>query len=200
MTTTQTTLSVTTIHKEDMKLCKHVKNLLCYSFNSNTTQTQTLSKSIESALYKQYVITPLRHDVQPSKHVRDGILKKYRNAARRIICTLKTKLGFRKDVLSGDLKVAALVMMSSEDLNPSASIWKERRQRLQNLTEVKQKEEEDEARKNSIMEKEAGSWNERCPKCRGTNFTYYQLQTRSADEPMSVFYHCKPPCNAKWKR
>jgi len=30
-----------------------------------------------------------------------------------------------------------------------------------------------------------------CRDCKGTQYSYYQLQTRSADEPMTTFYICK---------
>lgn len=38
----------------------------------------------------------------------------------------------------------------------------------------------------------------KCGKCKSMKTTYYQLQTRSADEPMSVYHSCTN-CNAKWK-
>ena len=38
----------------------------------------------------------------------------------------------------------------------------------------------------------------RCPKCRKRKTTYYQMQTRSADEPMTVFITCQE-CQHKWK-
>ena len=39
-----------------------------------------------------------------------------------------------------------------------------------------------------------------CPnrKCREYKATYYQMQTRSADEPMTTFLTCLK-CNKKWK-
>ena len=38
----------------------------------------------------------------------------------------------------------------------------------------------------------------RCGKCRGYKTTFYQMQTRSADEPMTVFITCHT-CNIRWK-
>ena len=37
-----------------------------------------------------------------------------------------------------------------------------------------------------------------CRKCKGNQCTYYQMQTRSADEPMTTFVTCIL-CNARWK-
>jgi len=40
----------------------------------------------------------------------------------------------------------------------------------------------------------------KCGKCKQTNTQYYQLQTRSADEPMTTFVTCMTPgCNHKFK-
>ena len=37
-----------------------------------------------------------------------------------------------------------------------------------------------------------------CRKCKGNQCTYYQMQTRSADEPMTVFVNCIT-CGNRWK-
>ena len=37
-----------------------------------------------------------------------------------------------------------------------------------------------------------------CRKCRSKKCTYYQMQTRSADEPMTVFVTCLD-CSTRWK-
>jgi transcription elongation factor S-II len=38
----------------------------------------------------------------------------------------------------------------------------------------------------------------RCARCKKNNCTYYQMQTRSADEPMTTFVTCLS-CNNRWK-
>jgi len=37
-----------------------------------------------------------------------------------------------------------------------------------------------------------------CRKCKGNQCTYYQMQTRSADEPMATFVTCLE-CSTRWK-
>jgi len=45
---------------------------------------------------------------------------------------------------------------------------------------------------------EASTDNFTCGKCKSTACTYYQLQTRSADEPMTTFVTCTN-CGQRWK-
>ena len=52
---------------------------------------------------------------------------------------------------------------------------------------------------NKYMPKiEASTDNFTCYKCRSKECSYYQLQTRSADEPMTTFVTCIP-CGTRWK-
>ncbi|KAK6052959.1 transcription factor S-II [Cooperia oncophora] len=42
--------------------------------------------------------------------------------------------------------------------------------------------------------------NERCPKCSNDRAYFMQIQTRSADEPMTIFYRCaNADCGHRWK-
>lgn len=53
---------------------------------------------------------------------------------------------------------------------------------------------------------DASSWenvdatNEKCPKCEHPRAYFMQMQTRSADEPMTTFYRCcNKDCAYRWK-
>ena len=45
---------------------------------------------------------------------------------------------------------------------------------------------------------EASTYDFKCWKCKSKKCTYYQLQTRSADEPMTTFVTCLD-CGNRWK-
>ncbi|XP_023025417.1 RNA polymerase III subunit K [Leptinotarsa decemlineata] len=48
--------------------------------------------------------------------------------------------------------------------------------------------------------KNVDSTEERCPKCSHDRAYFLQMQTRSADEPMTTFYRCcNPECNHYWR-
>jgi len=61
---------------------------------------------------------------------------------------------------------------------------------------------DEELTKDKIMSEGGGSKTSffPCPKCKEHNASYYQLQTRSADEPMTVFFTClNKKCGNMWK-
>ena len=61
---------------------------------------------------------------------------------------------------------------------------------------IEEKKIRDEKKYNT--EVEASTDNFKCRKCKSNKCTYYQLQTRSADEPMTTFVQCIN-CGNRWK-
>ena len=85
------------------------------------------------------------------------------------------------------IKAHELAFMSHQDMNPDkwSALIKAKQLRDKHKYETKV---------------EASTDNFTCPnsKCRSTKCTYYQLQTRSADEPMTTFVTCID-CGKRWK-
>lgn len=83
------------------------------------------------------------------------------------------------------LKPQVVAFMSHQEMNPL--IWK-------NLIEAKIKRD-----KNLTSDNLSAATDEfHCFKCKKRKCTYYQLQTRSADEPMTTFVSCLN-CGNRWR-
>ena len=98
---------------------------------------------------------------------------------------------FRRKVLTGFFAPELFPSLKAEDM--ASSQWNEKREQL---------------RKNALEECQS-DWALRhgaiqasgmfqCGKCKGSKTTYFQMQTRSADEPMTTFVTCLT-CKNKWK-
>lgn len=90
-------------------------------------------------------------------------------------------------IASKQIKAHELAFMTHQDMHPDkwAALIKAKQLRDKHKYETKV---------------EASTDNFTCPnsKCRSTKCTYYQLQTRSADEPMTTFVTCID-CGKRWK-
>lgn len=84
-----------------------------------------------------------------------------------------------------EIKARDTGKMNHQDLSPDK--WEEL---------IQQKKEKDENRYAPKLE--ANTDNYTCWKCKSTECSYYQLQTRSADEPMTTYVTCVK-CGNRWK-
>tara|TARA_B100000035_G_C21030584_1_gene568205 strand:- start:274 stop:777 length:504 start_codon:yes stop_codon:yes gene_type:complete len=111
--------------------------------------------------------------------------KKYSTDARRVLAnisyTTNAKL-LKEKIKNGEIDTYNLVRMSREELNPD--VWETLKTKILNQTIVKQEVQED------------GMF--KCNRCKSMKTVYYQMQTRSADEPMTTYVTCTN-CNLKWK-
>lgn len=91
-------------------------------------------------------------------------------------------------IKKGEVKTTTLASQPPEILHPSGPV-------ATTIQELKVKELKKELAKNK-EENFTGIF--QCLKCKKWKTTYYQLQTRSADEPMTTFVTCMN-CNKRWK-
>ncbi|KAH9546346.1 hypothetical protein CY35_12G091000 [Sphagnum magellanicum] len=114
---------------------------------------------------------------------------KEKNKYRSIMFNLKdaNNPDFRRRVLLGEIKPEEIVVMTAED-----------------MASDQRKKENDEIKAKALFECERGlkqleSTDQfKCSKCKQRKTTYFQLQTRSADEPMTTYVTCVN-CNHHWK-
>ncbi|XP_077073479.1 transcription elongation factor A protein 3 isoform X9 [Siphateles boraxobius] len=114
---------------------------------------------------------------------------KYKNRVRSRISNLKDPKNpnLRKNVLAGAIELSRMATMTAEEMASD-----ELKQLRNVLTQ--------EAIREHQMAKTGGTTTDllQCGKCRKKNCTYNQVQTRSADEPMTTFVLCNE-CGNRWK-
>ncbi|XP_077382686.1 transcription elongation factor A protein 3 [Festucalex cinctus] len=114
---------------------------------------------------------------------------KYKNRVRSRISNLKDPKnpGLRRNVLAGSIDLNRIATMSAEEMASD-----ELKQLRNVLTQ--------EAIREHQMAKTGGTTTDllQCGKCKKKNCTYNQVQTRSADEPMTTFVLCNE-CGNRWK-
>ena len=127
------------------------------------------------------------------KASRENIVKKWDNAyfvqvyldhTRSVFCNLKNPR-IMNAIRTAAIKAQDLPFMTHQELCPEkwTQLVEEKRIRDKNKYEIKL---------------EASTDNFQCRKCKSRECTYYQMQTRSADEPMTTFVTCIT-CGSRWK-
>ncbi|KAL4444245.1 hypothetical protein ABPG75_011982 [Micractinium tetrahymenae] len=123
------------------------------------------------------------------KQANNQVSQAYKAKFRNLHFNLKDGANpdLRRKVLSGQIAPDVLVVLPPEDLASDAK--KEENAR------IREKKLFDSA---PSAAKQATTDQFQCGKCRQRKTTYYQMQTRSADEPMTTFVTCLV-CNNRWK-
>lgn len=137
------------------------------------TNCDSIAAEIEDHVYKEFRATDM----------------KYKNRVRSRISNLKDPKNpnLRKNVLAGSIELVRFATMTAEEM--ASDELKELRNTLTQ-----------EAIREHQMAKTSGTTTDllQCGKCKKKNCTYNQVQTRSADEPMTTFVLCNE-CGNRWK-
>ena len=108
----------------------------------------------------------------------------YLDRLRSIYLNLKNP-EILEQIKSESVQAHTVAFMTHQEMRPEK--WKE-------LIEEKAKRDANKFEQNI----EASTDTFTCRKCKGNKCTYYQMQTRSADEPMTVYISCIN-CGNRWK-
>jgi len=149
-----------------------------------------LSKNIEKSIYN-YVI-----DVAKEKNItrlwsNNVLLNLYINKCISIYTNLKKDSYIKNNylldsILSSKIDSKKIANLSVYDIFPDN--WKELINKKSKMDELKYK-----------LKPEAMTDQFKCGKCYSRSCSYYEVQTRSADEPMTQFITCLD-CKNRWKQ
>ncbi|KNC77665.1 transcription elongation factor S-II [Sphaeroforma arctica JP610] len=149
-------------------------NALKTDENASQYDVGNIASSLETAIFELH----------------PGVDQKYKNLVRSRRSNLQDVKNhdLRKRVLEGDISAKQLATMSTQEL-ANKDI----------LAEIER------AKKEAEMDAQIGNVANRtqthqfqCGKCKKNDTSFFQMQTRSADEPMTTFVTCNV-CGNKWK-
>jgi len=110
----------------------------------------------------------------------------YMNRLRTIYLNLKNNPDLLTMLRNEELSPKMLAFMTHQEFNPAH--WKQM---------IEQKMKRDANKYSTNIEAMTEMFT--CKKCRSKKCTYYELQTRSADEPSTIFISCLD-CGKHWKQ
>jgi len=167
---------------------KRIAALLNGDSHSDEQQTtvdhiNTCSTNIEKGIFNWTIQHASKNNIV-KKWSNTFFITLYIDRLRSVYINLK-KPDVASAVISGNIKSQDIAFMTHQEICPEK--WKQ-------LIEDKKIRDKQKYEPNI----EASTDNFTCNKCKSKKCTYYQLQTRSADEPMTTFVTCLE-CGKRWK-
>ena len=153
-------------------------------------ENEKISRLIEQSIYNSSIKFSSENNIKPNW---DNIIFKslYLSRIRSIYTNLKPdsylqNKNFKTKVLKNDIDPRGISSLSRYDIFPE--VWEELLLKLSKRDKLKHK-----------LKPEAMTDMFKCRKCGSRSCSYYEFQTRSADEPMTQFITCLD-CNNNWKQ
>ena len=109
----------------------------------------------------------------------------YLDRLRSVYVNLSKNPSLTEQVKTSKIKVHEIAFMTHQEMNPQK--WE---------SFIKAKSIRDKNKYETNLEAATDTFT--CRKCYSKKCTYYQMQTRSADEPMTIFVSCID-CGNRWK-
>lgn len=159
---------------------KRIQPLLA---NDGSDESLTTATNIEKGIFNWTIQHASKNNIV-KKWSNPFFITLYIDRLRSVYINLK-KPDVSSAVTSGNIKPQDIAFMSHQEICPDK--WKQ-------LIEEKKVRDKQKYEPNI----EASTDNFTCNKCKSKKCTYYQLQTRSADEPMTTFVTCLE-CGKRWK-
>jgi transcription elongation factor S-II len=144
---------------------------------------ETISTNLEIAIYN-YAIKEANSRKIIKKWDNPHFVQLYIDRLRSIYVNLKN-VDLVEQVKTGEITPQTLAFMTHQELNPGR--WSKL---------IEQKIKRDASKFTTNVQASTDMFT--CKKCRSKKCTYYELQTRSADEPATIFVTCLD-CGKHWK-
>lgn len=151
--------------------------------SADDDDVDTISTNIEKGIFNWAIQHASKNNIV-KKWSNPFFVTLYIDHLRSVYINLK-KPDVSSAVISGNIKSQEIAFMTHQEICPDK--WKQ-------LIEDKKVRDKQKYEPNI----EASTDNFTCNKCKSKKCTYYQLQTRSADEPMTTFVTCLE-CGKRWK-
>jgi len=152
-------------------------------FFDKKIQNKNISENLEKGIYN-YTLAQCDNKNLIKKWSNNQFVLIYIQKIKSIIFNLNNENLFNK-LINKEIKAHELVFMNHQEMRPD--IW--------NIL-IEEKKIKDENKFSPKIEASTDDFT--CFKCKSNKCTFYQLQTRSADEPMTTFVTCLN-CNNVWK-
>jgi len=167
----------------------NIRNQSCGKLNK-IILNEKISRQIEQSMYNSTIQFSSENNIK--KNWENKIFKSLYLARIRSIYTnlkedsyLKNK-NFKTKLLENDIDPKQISTLSNYDIFPE--VWEELILKLSEKDKLKYE-----------LKPEAMTDMFKCRKCESRSCSYYEFQTRSADEPMTQFITCLD-CNNNWKQ
>jgi transcription elongation factor S-II len=164
--------------KDYLKFRTNVTNHLFILLKNNN-----IASNLEKGIYNYCIKEATKKNIV-KKWDNSYFVTLYTDRLRCVYINLKNEELLNK-IINKNILAHEVAFMTHQEMLPHK--WDK-------LLEVKKERDE-----NKYTPKiEASTDNFTCRKCKSKRCTYYQLQTRSADEPMTTFVTCLE-CTTRWK-
>jgi transcription elongation factor S-II len=171
---------MTTILKNPDQFRQNIRQVFHETIQATNPKTST---NLEKAIYN-YAIKEATQRKIIKKWDNSYFKQLYTDRLRAIYLNLKNP-AILQAIQSGELTPQSLAFMTHQEMNPER--W---------APLILQKTKRDASKYDTHIEASTDMFT--CKKCKSKKCTYYELQTRSADEPATIFVTCLD-CGKHWR-
>jgi len=147
-------------------------------------KNETLGENIEKSVFN-FAIKEATNNQIIKKWQNPLFCEIYHSRLRAIYINLKRNEDLRNQLKNGEINMNQFAFMTHQEMNPLQ--WKDR---------IEKKIKRDRLKFTNNVKASTDMFT--CGRCKSKQCTYYEMQTRSADEPTTVFITCLN-CGKNWK-